>query len=201
MLNQGEGKHGRARPSDSRSGNVVACSELRFVFEWHTAKAASNLSKHGVEFERRQRYSPIRSRGSSMIPIIQARKHARSSSGIRLRNGCWWYPSWGDGIRFGLSARGKRRGTNAGIMKKTSRRKLRRIAADDLRREYRFDYQRSRPNRFASRIRAGSIAVVLEPDVASVFRSSEDVNAFLRSVIAAVPSALRSSRSRVRKAG
>ncbi len=33
----------------------------------------------------------------------------------------------------------------------------------------------------------GALAVVLEPDVAAVFRSSEAVNALLRSVIAAMP--------------
>lgn len=89
---------------------------------------------------------------------------------------------------------------NVETMKRTSNRKAKRVSTDDLRREYRFDYRRSRPNRFANRIRAGSIAVVLEPDVASVFRSSEDVNALLRSVIAAVPAKSR-SKSRVRKAG
>jgi hypothetical protein len=33
----------------------------------------------------------------------------------------------------------------------------------------------------------GVIAVVLEPDVAAVFKSSEAVNALLRSVISAMP--------------
>jgi hypothetical protein len=32
------------------------------------------------------------------------------------------------------------------------------------------------------------VAVVLEPDVAKIFRSSEVVNALLRSIIAAMPS-------------
>jgi hypothetical protein len=56
-----------------------------------------------------------------------------------------------------------------------------------MRREYRFDYRKSRPNRFASRMKAGTVAVVLDPDVASVFRSSESVNSLLRSVIKALP--------------
>jgi hypothetical protein len=33
----------------------------------------------------------------------------------------------------------------------------------------------------------GVVAVVLEPDVAAIFKSSEAVNALLRSVIAAMP--------------
>ena len=35
---------------------------------------------------------------------------------------------------------------------------------DDLRAEYDFDYKKSRPNRFASRMRGSVVAVVLEPD-------------------------------------
>lgn len=56
-----------------------------------------------------------------------------------------------------------------------------------MRSEYRFDYSKSKPNRFASEYGEDSLAVVLDPDVASVFRSSESVNALLRSVIAALP--------------
>jgi len=53
--------------------------------------------------------------------------------------------------------------------------------------EYRLDYSKAKPNRFAADIKDGSVAVVLEPDVASVFESSEAVNQLLRSVIAALP--------------
>jgi hypothetical protein len=56
-----------------------------------------------------------------------------------------------------------------------------------MRREYRFDYKKARPNRFAGRFRTGAVAVVLDPDVASVFGSSNSVNRLLRSLIAAMP--------------
>ena len=59
-------------------------------------------------------------------------------------------------------------------------------AGGDMRREYRFDYRRARPNRFAAALQ-GRTAVILDPDVASVFESSESVNQLLRSVIAAFP--------------
>ena len=72
-------------------------------------------------------------------------------------------------------------------MKKTSDSKKRRAATDVMRTEYRLDYRRAKPNRFAERMAEGALAVVLEPDVAAVFRSSEAVNALLRSVIAAMP--------------
>jgi hypothetical protein len=68
-------------------------------------------------------------------------------------------------------------------MKKASPKKT----SDGMRSEYRFDYSKSKPNRFASRIKKGSVAVLLEPDVASVFENSESVNQLLRSVIAALP--------------
>ncbi len=57
----------------------------------------------------------------------------------------------------------------------------------EMRPEYRLDYRKARSNRFAGRIKAGAIAVMLDPDVASVFGSSDTVNALLRSVIAAMP--------------
>jgi hypothetical protein len=57
-----------------------------------------------------------------------------------------------------------------------------------MRSHYDFDYSKSRPNRFADCLAGGTIAVVLDSDVASVFRSGEAVNAFLRSAISAMPS-------------
>lgn len=57
-----------------------------------------------------------------------------------------------------------------------------------MRKEYRFDYRRAKHNRFAEKVTEGGVAIVLEPDVAAVFKSSEAVNALLRSVIAAMPS-------------
>jgi hypothetical protein len=56
-----------------------------------------------------------------------------------------------------------------------------------MRREYRFDYRKARPNRFAALMEGSTVAVVLDPDVASVFKSSESVNSLLRSVILALP--------------
>lgn len=70
-------------------------------------------------------------------------------------------------------------------MKKASKR-LSNAEADELRAEYRFDYSKSRPNRFVEQLAPGGVAVILEPDVAQVFNSSESVNRFLRSVIEAV---------------
>jgi hypothetical protein len=59
---------------------------------------------------------------------------------------------------------------------------------------YRFDYGKARPNRFAERIPHGTVAVVLDPEVASVFESSTSVNTLLRSVIKAMPDRARKRR-------
>ena len=74
-------------------------------------------------------------------------------------------------------------------MKKTSDRNETQENLEDMRREYRFDYKKAKPNRLAKQMARGAIAVVLDPDVAAVFKSSEAVNNLLRSVIAALPSA------------
>ena len=79
-------------------------------------------------------------------------------------------------------------------MKKTSGRKKKSAKEEPLRPEYRFDYSKSKPNRFAAKMSQGSVAVVLEPDVAKVFKSSDVVNALLRSIISAMPSSKRGTR-------
>lgn len=59
-------------------------------------------------------------------------------------------------------------------------------AADDLLPEYRLDYSRARPNRFADPTRS---VVALDPDVAAVFTSQEAVNRVLRALIQTMPPA------------
>lgn len=58
---------------------------------------------------------------------------------------------------------------------------------DDLLPEYRFDYTRARPNRFATQMQVEGLVVVLDPDVAAVFRTPEAVNAVLRALIQTMP--------------
>ncbi len=72
-------------------------------------------------------------------------------------------------------------------MKTTSRNETTsRKASGTTRPEYRFDYTKARPNRFAGRI-SKSALVLLDPDVAKVFKSGESVNSVLRAILAAVP--------------
>ena len=76
---------------------------------------------------------------------------------------------------------------NAKTMKRHSTNKRPRRTKDEMRGEYRFDYAKAKPNRFTGRIKNGAVAVILDPDVAAVFGSSDKVNALLRSVIATLP--------------
>ena len=58
---------------------------------------------------------------------------------------------------------------------------------DDLLPEYNFDYSKARPNRFAQ-MAEEPIVVLLDPDVARVFKNSETVNTVLRALIETMPS-------------
>ena len=57
-----------------------------------------------------------------------------------------------------------------------------RLKSRGMRAEYELDYAWAKPNRFAAHMKRPVVAVVLEPDVASVFDSAAKVNAQLRSV-------------------
>ena len=80
-------------------------------------------------------------------------------------------------------------------MRNTSHSGIKTKKGNGLRAEYRFDYAKARPNRFATRIRPGAVAVMLDPDVARVFKNAETVNGVLRAVAAAMPRrSVRSNR-------
>jgi hypothetical protein len=71
------------------------------------------------------------------------------------------------------------------MVKKTPSTKSRKAA--DMAKEYRFDYSTAKPNRFASRMKDGTLIAVIDPDVAKVFTTSEQVNKALRALISAMP--------------
>lgn len=59
---------------------------------------------------------------------------------------------------------------------------------DELLSEYRFDYKRVKPNRFATRNETQKLTVVvLDEDVAQVFTTPESVNKVLRALIESMP--------------
>ena len=58
---------------------------------------------------------------------------------------------------------------------------------DELLPEYHFDYSKARPNRFVSLMEEEPMVVLLDPDVARVFKNSETVNTVLRALIETMP--------------
>ena len=70
-------------------------------------------------------------------------------------------------------------------MKKAPANKTRKV--QDMAPEYRFDYKKAKPNRFAARMKDEPLIVMIEPDVAKVFTSAEQVNKALRALISAIP--------------
>ncbi len=61
---------------------------------------------------------------------------------------------------------------------------------DELLSEYRFDYKKAKPNRFANRSgKQQMTVVVLDEDIARIFSTPEAVNKVLRALIEAMPQA------------
>jgi hypothetical protein len=56
-----------------------------------------------------------------------------------------------------------------------------------MKKEYKLDYSKAKPNRFASKEIQGSMVVVLEDDISTVFNSPESVKAVLRALIRTMP--------------
>jgi len=77
-------------------------------------------------------------------------------------------------------------------MKKMPARKPHKAA--EMASEYRFDYKTARRNRFASRMKDAPLVAVIDPDVARVFKTTEEVNKALRALISAMPKPRRAEK-------
>jgi hypothetical protein len=71
-------------------------------------------------------------------------------------------------------------------MKKTPASKPRKVR--EMASEYRFDYTKAKPNRFAEKMKLEPVVVLLDADVAKIFTTTEQVNTALRVLISAMPS-------------
>jgi len=72
--------------------------------------------------------------------------------------------------------------------------------ANEVEEHYDFDYTKAKPNRFANQLSNETIMVVLEPEVAEAFPTTEAVNEALRLVmrLSKIPAA-RTNRRRKQK--
>ena len=81
-------------------------------------------------------------------------------------------------------------------MKKTGTGKGHGRVSEGLRPEYHFDYAKAKRNRFAARARKGPLVVVLDKDIARVFKTSESVKAVLRAIVTTMPPRGKSAAAR-----
>lgn len=76
-------------------------------------------------------------------------------------------------------------------MKKILSSKSRGNKSEDMLSEYKFDYSKAKPNRFAGRISKERLVVLLDPEVSKVFTTPESVNTVLRALVTALPERTR----------
>jgi len=60
-------------------------------------------------------------------------------------------------------------------------------AGGELRPEYRFDYSKAKPNRFAEDAVKGGFVVLVDEDIAEVFQTPESIKDVLRALISTMP--------------
>jgi uncharacterized protein (DUF4415 family) len=77
-------------------------------------------------------------------------------------------------------------------MKNTSRPKTKAKPTEDLQPEYKLNYAAAKPNRFAGATQPGAVAILLDPDVAEVFKNGNSVNEVLRALLTTMPSRRKS---------
>jgi uncharacterized DUF497 family protein len=161
---------------------------MDLVFEWDPRKNQANLEKHRISFSEATSVF-----GDPLARIFADEDHSADEQreiliGHSRAKGFWWSVS-PSRRRVGSEslAPGAQRGRNNATMKSTSRTEAKTSRANGLQPEYRFDYTKAKPNRFANRVPPGSVAVLLDPDVALVFQSGESVNTVLRALLSAMP--------------
>ncbi|HEV2379969.1 MAG TPA: BrnT family toxin [Terriglobia bacterium] len=160
---------------------------MSLEFEWDPRKARANEVSHGVDFE--EALTVFR---DPLARIFDNEEHSSDEPreviiGHSLNTVSFWFASPSAQPGFDRSARRKQRRSSVKTMRKTPAAKKRQTPRNTMPKEYRFDYSRAKPNRFAEKIAKDSVAVVLDPDVAARFKSSKAVNAILRSVLSAMP--------------
>ncbi|MDC8448891.1 MAG: BrnT family toxin [Nitrospira sp.] len=149
---------------------------MGLLFEWDERKAKQNLSKHGISFEeastvfsdtlsvtiddpfhsvREQRCVTLghSSKQRLVVVVLQTRADVSVSSVLALL-----------------------RAVKGAPMKKLVRERRR-----DMLPEY--DFRKGVRGKYAKRYAEGSNVVVLSPDVAKIFRTSESVNEALRTLV------------------
>ena len=88
---------------------------------------------------------------------------------------------------FASSVLEKQHGVSVEIMRNTELIEHASVETDEMRNEYQLDYSKAKPNRFADKIGQDQLMIVLDPDVAAVFKTPESANRVLRALITSMP--------------
>jgi Ribonuclease toxin, BrnT, of type II toxin-antitoxin system len=155
-------------------------------FDWDPRRAAANLRKHSVSFEEASTVFADDYSLTGADPDHSIGESGSSHSECHRAGDFWWSPTRNREILFVYSAPGVQRGRNVNSMKKGKQ-----ANGKGLRREYkRSDFPRGfLRGKYASRMRAGSNVVRLDPEIASAFPTSEAVNEALSTVLKAAKNA------------
>ena len=132
---------------------------MALTFEWDPDKAQANLAKHGVGF-----LEAATLLGDSLSLTISDPGHSEGEQRFVSVGFASFRPA---------AQRGE---SNVPMSKKPEKKD----AVNELRAEY--DFSEGQRGKYAARFKEGTRVVVLEPDVAAVFPTSEAVNAALRKV-------------------
>ena len=150
---------------------------MPLTFEWDPRKERSNLAKHGVGFE--QASSIFGDRSSLTIPDPE---HSQTEEryitiGRAFTGKLLVVVHTERGNNSYHRVRGAPADENVSFMKESSNKSEQRRMRDE------YDFSQGERGKYARRYAQGTNVVVLEPDVAKVFRSSKAVNASLRKII------------------
>ncbi len=158
---------------------------MALEFDWDPRKAARNLASHDVSFDEAATVF-----GDPLGRIVDDPRHSVEEErfvllGLSRRHRLLAVMFVAE-TQFGSSARGARHALSDQTMKKQHSKTQRtdRVEKDEILPEY--DFSRGRRNRYASRYAAGSVVVVLDPDVAAAFPNSRVAKAALRALAAII---------------
>ena len=150
-------------------------------FAWDPRKASANLRKHGVSF-----WDAASAFEDPLSITIPDPLHSETEErlvliGVSRKQHSWWSPMSSAATSFESSALVLPAALSGSPMKKASNRKRARAVREEMLPEY--DFSKGVRNKYAARFAEGTNLILLAPDVAAEFTSSDAVNRALRAVI------------------
>lgn len=162
---------------------------MALEFRWDPKKAAANLRKHGVSFEDAATAFGDPYSVTIPDPDHSSTEHRFTLIGVTTSGLLVVVATPSAAPLFASLALVERPGSSGGPMKTPDKVKR---TSDGMRTQY--DFAGGVRGKYASRYRAGTNLVLLEPDVAATFRDGEAVNRALRALMDAMPTRQRRRR-------